>query len=82
MEMKKREIRTADPTEMGLNQDLLYHNRKWRAERNFYLVAFTWTLLVILLRCHAQARKNLKLYDDYVELKKQAEKVNKNKKEN
>ena len=28
----------------------VYFRNKWRAERNFYLAAFTWTLLVILLR--------------------------------
>jgi hypothetical protein len=40
---------------------MMTHNIKWRAERNFYLAGFTWTLLLIVLRCHYLARSKLEL---------------------
>jgi len=50
MEMQKYSLKPVDNTANAVHTDTLYHKNKWRAERNFYLAAFTWTLLVILLR--------------------------------
>jgi len=39
----------------------LQNSQKWRSERNFYMCAYCWTLLLILLRCHSIAHKRLAL---------------------
>eukprot|EP01089_Gocevia_fonbrunei_P022883 TRINITY_DN941_c0_g1_i1.p1 TRINITY_DN941_c0_g1~~TRINITY_DN941_c0_g1_i1.p1 ORF type:complete len:149 (-),score=20.66 TRINITY_DN941_c0_g1_i1:64-510(-) len=63
MDMSKAEQPfRADNEEVGTVQKEIYmHNKKWRSERNFYLVAYTWTLLVILLRCHGIINDNIDL---------------------
>eukprot|EP01088_Endostelium_zonatum_P004823 TRINITY_DN16172_c0_g1_i1.p1 TRINITY_DN16172_c0_g1~~TRINITY_DN16172_c0_g1_i1.p1 ORF type:complete len:175 (+),score=46.23 TRINITY_DN16172_c0_g1_i1:109-633(+) len=48
----------------SLGADVMLHNKKWRAERNFYLVAYTWTLMAILLRAHSVLAKSVKLESD------------------
>jgi hypothetical protein len=50
-----------EPTQPSMTGPILAHNNKWRAERNFYLSGFTWTLLLIVLRCHYLARSKLEL---------------------
>jgi len=69
MEMQKYSVKPVDNSATAMHTENLYHKNKWRAERNFYLAAFTWTLLVILLRCHAQAKRNLDLEKERDELR-------------
>jgi len=70
MEMQKYGNKPMDNTAAALNTENLYHRSKWRAERNFYLAAFTFTLLLILLRCHAMSRKLLDVESERDELLK------------
>eukprot|EP01087_Luapelamoeba_hula_P003620 TRINITY_DN1341_c0_g1_i1.p1 TRINITY_DN1341_c0_g1~~TRINITY_DN1341_c0_g1_i1.p1 ORF type:complete len:151 (+),score=28.86 TRINITY_DN1341_c0_g1_i1:99-551(+) len=68
MEMQKYAIKPPETTLNPASTEQLFHKNKWRSERNFYMVAFTWTLLVILLRCHALARRTLNLQNERDEL--------------
>jgi len=68
-DMTKAEVSLDSDTGVNnVGKDILLHNKKWRAERNFYLVAYTWTLLAILLRCHSIMSKSIKLESDLKEL--------------
>jgi len=60
----KDELNTVD----NVGKEILLLNKKWRAERNFYLTAYTWTILVVLLRCHALISSTIKLQSDLTEL--------------
>eukprot|EP01088_Endostelium_zonatum_P001176 TRINITY_DN1146_c0_g1_i1.p1 TRINITY_DN1146_c0_g1~~TRINITY_DN1146_c0_g1_i1.p1 ORF type:complete len:197 (-),score=47.57 TRINITY_DN1146_c0_g1_i1:65-655(-) len=53
---------------LDIGKSMLLHNLKWRAERNFNLVAFAWALTAVLLRCHAVLSRELKLTADLNQL--------------
>jgi len=55
--MRKEEERQSDlPVNLEMSKESFYRTRKFRAERNFYLCAFTFSLLIILLRLEAIIR--------------------------
>jgi len=56
--MFKEEKKEADlPNLTDLGKDAFYKSLKFRSERNFYLVSFTFTILIILLRVESLIRK-------------------------
>jgi len=51
LEMLKEEERKENlPKQTEMSKENFYQVRRFRAERNFYLCAFTFTLMIILLR--------------------------------
>merc|ERR1712087_590124 len=57
---------------LGAQNDIMFHNRKWRSERNFYMVAFTWTLMIILLRCQHHLRQAVSMKERIDQLEAQS----------
>eukprot|EP01114_Cavostelium_apophysatum_P002279 TRINITY_DN12012_c0_g1_i1.p1 TRINITY_DN12012_c0_g1~~TRINITY_DN12012_c0_g1_i1.p1 ORF type:complete len:135 (+),score=21.42 TRINITY_DN12012_c0_g1_i1:134-538(+) len=58
LEMRREEERHTDmPTNASLDKDTFAKSRKFRAERNFYLCAFTFSLFVITLRVQSILRR-------------------------
>jgi len=71
IEMRKEEERQTDlPKTVEMSKDSYYRTRKFRAERNFYLCAFTFSLLVILLRLEVITRNLREVQNQLVEAKK------------
>jgi len=66
MEMRNHQ-KEAPPGE--LHGQLMFLNKKWRAERNFYLTAFTFTLLLLLVRLQWVAKGQLTLLEENDQLR-------------
>jgi len=58
LEMRREEQRKDElPRQVEMSKENFYQVRRFRAERNFYLCAFTFSLLIILLRLESITRK-------------------------
>jgi hypothetical protein len=61
--MEMRSYQEHPPQDQSLNL-VAYHNKKWRAERNFYMVAFAFTLLLVLVRLQSVAHDEAALREE------------------
>jgi len=61
MEMRNHQN---DSPSSEVHGQLMFLNKKWRAERNFYLTAFTFTLLLLLVRLQWMAHNQLTLLEE------------------
>jgi len=61
--MEMRSYQEHPPQDQALNM-VAYHNKKWRAERNFYMVAFAFTLLLVLVRLQSVAHDEAALREE------------------
>jgi len=70
LEMRRREAKQAElPSSVDMNKENFYWKEKFRTERNFYLCAFTFTLLVILLRLETIVRRLREVQSQLLETK-------------
>jgi len=71
LEMRKEEERqTQLPSTVTMDKESFYLTRKFRAERNFYLCAFTFTLLMVVLRLQHIIRHTKEIEAQLIEAKK------------
>jgi hypothetical protein len=71
MEMKAEETKDNKVSETpgSFNIQISQKTKKFRSERNFYLVSFTFCLLLIILRLEVILRKSLEMKEELKTLK-------------
>lgn len=69
----RKEYNREKPLVEDLARETLYMSKKFRAERNFYLCTFTFTLLIILIRLEAVIRRGKALEAEMKQLKSKSE---------
>jgi len=62
--MNMRQYQGNHPRHNSPQTEILHFNKKWRAERNFYLTAFAFTLVLVLLRLQGLAHAENALRDE------------------